>query len=198
VTSENWFELIKDILIALPTIVFTGWIAFWTWLRDQDRLKVQKYLVFANTIEGDPVLVRDTDVGVMVVNLSLFPVRICAVGFTTPEKGSFIELRDTRIEVAKEEAFAPMPFPTLERVEVRWPVEIPSHGKQLFFAGAGDLKRLASVPLQFWNTAACKAIAVTEARPLQPFYSKRSWRWKLRDAITRLKNRGRASVAKSR
>ncbi|MGH7867500.1 MAG: hypothetical protein ACREP9_07685, partial [Candidatus Dormibacteraceae bacterium] len=69
-SNDHWFEVLKDVLIALPTVTFTGWIAYWTWLRDQERLRVQKILVFGRTIKGDRVLIRDADIGVLVINLS--------------------------------------------------------------------------------------------------------------------------------
>jgi len=186
-SNDHWFEILKDILIAFPTVTFTGWIAYWTWRRDQERLRVQKYLVFDRTIEGKPVLVTNSEIGVLVINLSLFPVRICAVGFTTPEKGKPIELRDAEVEVEKQEQFAPPPFPNLQRGKVRWPVEIPSHSRQLFYSGRDDLIALAKeLPDGFRNTAACKAIAVTETR--KRIYSRPSWHWRLANAWWRMRS----------
>ena len=100
-TPDHRFELVKELVIALPTIVFTGWIAYWTSLRDQDRLRVQKYLPFSNTVDGKSVLVSDGEVGVLIVNLSLFPVWISAVGFNTPKTGSFFNSQTRRLKLKK-------------------------------------------------------------------------------------------------
>ena len=44
-TPEHKFIVWTTALTALPTIVFTGIVAFWTWRRDQERIIVQKSTV---------------------------------------------------------------------------------------------------------------------------------------------------------
>jgi hypothetical protein len=90
--TEHQFELLRDVIIAVPTIVFSGWIAYWTWWRDQENIKVVKVLPFARTAEGKWVAV-DGQIGVLVTNLSLFPVKICALGYKLPGREVF-ELED--------------------------------------------------------------------------------------------------------
>ena len=75
-TSEHTFTLWTTALSALPTIVFTGVIAYWTWRRDQERIIVQKSPQYWNTLDGTQPDAALCGVGVVVTNLSLFPVRI--------------------------------------------------------------------------------------------------------------------------
>ena len=86
-------ELQKDLIVSCVSVVatalFTGVPAialfWWTWRRDQERLMVQKYLLYANTFEGKTVLIRGEDqippLGILIRNRSLFPVRVSSVGF---------------------------------------------------------------------------------------------------------------------
>jgi hypothetical protein len=118
--SEHTFQLAKDALIALPTITFTGFVAWWSWRRDQERLRVHK--------------IDQGDIGVLVTNLSLFPIRISAVGIRLPH-GRIVEFADARRERTETEK-GPLTLPELssgsDGPRVSWPVEVPSYGSCAF------------------------------------------------------------------
>jgi hypothetical protein len=96
-TPELKKELIIGIVSALATALFTGIPAvalfWWTWRRDQERLRVQKLFPHGRTLSGDRVRVRDNFgpvVGIVIRNLSLFPVHVSSVGFDID--GEVVEL----------------------------------------------------------------------------------------------------------
>jgi hypothetical protein len=86
-------ELEKQIIIACVGVffsaLFTGFPAillfWWTWRRDQERIKVQKQINFMDTLDGKKLMVKDAagipDLGILIRNRSLFPVRVSAAGF---------------------------------------------------------------------------------------------------------------------
>lgn len=86
-------ELEKETIVACAGVLFSAFFAgvpaallfWWTWRRDQERLLVQKYLEFADTLDGKSVILRDSNgapsMGILIRNRSLFSVRVSAVGF---------------------------------------------------------------------------------------------------------------------
>jgi hypothetical protein len=82
-------ELEKATIVACVGAASTGIPAvllfWWTWLRDQERVKVLKIIDTWTTPTGEDVVVKDDvgipTLGILVRNRSLFPVRISAVGF---------------------------------------------------------------------------------------------------------------------
>ncbi len=131
--TERTFQLLKDALIAVPTVTFTGFVAWWSWRRDQERLRVQKIL-------GE-------DIGVSVTNLSLFPVRVCGAGFQLPD-GRKIPLKDARRERTDK---GPLTLPELssgsDGPRVAWPVDIPSYGRSVFYASLSDERAILEATL---------------------------------------------------
>lgn len=98
-TPELKKDLIIGIVSALATALFTGIPAvalfWWTWRRDQERLSVQKLFPFGRTLSGDRVRARDNFgplVGIVIRNLSLFPVHVSSVGFEVD--GQVVELEN--------------------------------------------------------------------------------------------------------
>ena len=96
-TPELKKELIIGIVSALATALFTGIPAvalfWWTWRRDQERLRVQKLFPHGRTLSGDRVRLRDDfgpGVGIVIRNLSLCPVHVSSVGFDID--GEVVEL----------------------------------------------------------------------------------------------------------
>ncbi len=137
VTHFTSVELFRDVVAPLSTLSFTAWLAYWTWRRDQERLSVQKIIPQMMDVDGKKVWI-DAGHGVLVRNLSLFSVRIRAVGFVLPDK-SVYQLVDPTTEQAVPAKHASL-FSNPGRVQVSiiWPVEIPSHGRQAFYLGAQD------------------------------------------------------------
>jgi hypothetical protein len=143
-TSEHTFTLWTTALSALPTIVFTGVIAYWTWRRDQERIIVQKSPQYWNTLDGTQPDAALCGVGVVVTNLSLFPVRITGLGFLIDGKKSFPLDR--------------------EKHKVQWSPEIASHARMVVYAEEGEWKQLVNIlgnrgRVNDWNFV---AIANTE------------------------------------
>jgi hypothetical protein len=168
--TEHHFQLIKDALIALPTIVFTGWVGYWTWLRDQERIRVQKIIPFAETIDGKMVPCADGDIGVKVVNLSLFRIRIRMVGFKVPT-GMF-EFRNAEMDLLVDTSSLQGNSSISRRVKIHWPVEILSHGRADFYASTDDLKNFPAISNAELVRARYKAVVVTDIGKI--VYSKRS------------------------
>lgn len=96
-TPELRKELVIDGLSVFLTALFTGIPAmllfWWTRRRDQERLFVQKLFMNVQTATGNLVPERDElgrVFGILIRNLSLFPVHVSAVGFEID--GEIIEL----------------------------------------------------------------------------------------------------------
>ncbi len=74
---------------------------WWTWLRDQERLKVQKVIDYWPTLDGTQVMAKDDNgapsLRILIRNRSLFPVRISAAGFNVD--GKVIELESLSLPV---------------------------------------------------------------------------------------------------
>src|ERR1017187_10765988 len=140
--TEHTFQLVKDALVALPTVSFTGFVAWWSWRRDQERLRVQKIVPYVQTVSGEWVPTSGGDIGVLVTNFSLFPSRVCAVGLKLAN-GNIVEFADTRRERTDK---GPLTMPELssesDGPRVAWPVDIPSYGRFTFYAGLSDRKNI--------------------------------------------------------
>jgi hypothetical protein len=152
-TPEQKFTLWTSALTALPTIVFTGAVAFWTWRRDQERIIVQKSPVHWETVDGTHPDATLCGVGVVVRNLSLYPVRIAGLGFFVDGKTS-------------------LPFERDKHNREEWPLELASHARMLVYANETEWKRLEAFGLRDrimdWQFV---AVAVTETGT--PFFSNR-------------------------
>src|ERR1019366_2001415 len=80
-TPDQKIALWTAAVVALPTIVFTGAVAYWTWRRDQERIIVQTSPTKWSALAGTQTEGTLSGVGIAVVNLSLYPVRIAGLGF---------------------------------------------------------------------------------------------------------------------
>jgi hypothetical protein len=151
-TPEHEFTLWTTALTAFPTIALTGALAYWTWLRDQERIIVQKSPVYLETLDGAQTNATLAGVGIVVRNLSLFPVRIAGLGFQMGRQRPFAFDRNQH----KEE----------------WPLEIASRARMIVFANPEELKQLQALGLPSkvmdWKLV---AIAITETG--SPFRSNR-------------------------
>jgi len=82
-------ELEKETIVACVAAAVTGIPAallfWWTWRRDQERLKVLKIIDYWPTLDNGQVMAKDETgaptLGILVRNRSLFPVRVSAAGF---------------------------------------------------------------------------------------------------------------------
>jgi hypothetical protein len=83
-TPDEKITLWVSAILAFPTIVFTGWVAWWTWKRDQERIRVQYSPIHWRTVDGVQTDETLSGLGVVLTNLSLFPVRIVALGLWLP------------------------------------------------------------------------------------------------------------------
>jgi len=83
-TPDQKIAILVPTILAFPTIVFTGWVAWWTWKRDQERVRVQYSPIHWQTLDGVQTEETLHGLGVVVTNLSLFPVRIVALGLWLP------------------------------------------------------------------------------------------------------------------
>jgi hypothetical protein len=102
---DRQFTLLVAAITALPTIIFTGFVAYWSWERDQERLILKKVSWSWQTATGASVPAKGAG-GILVRNLSLFPVRVKELGFAVGGKGMSI---------------------TRGGHEDEWPVELASH-----------------------------------------------------------------------
>jgi hypothetical protein len=140
-TPEHKFVLWSNLLTAFPSIALAGMVAFWTWRRDQERIAVRKSPVRWTTLDGSETSI--TGVGVVVTNLSLFPVRIVGLGFRLDGKHALSLDRDTR--------------------EGEWPEEIASRARMIVYANKAEWKQLealgARARIMDWKFV---AVATTE------------------------------------
>jgi hypothetical protein len=121
-TPEHTFALWITVLTGLPTIVFTGAVAYWTWRRDQERIIVQKVPQHWETLDGTENDATLCGVGINVINLSLYPVRIAGLAFLDGKKQ----------------------FPLdRDKHEEQWPQEIVSHSRMVVYATEGEWELLA-------------------------------------------------------
>jgi hypothetical protein len=113
-TPDQRFTLWTTALTALPTIVFTGVVAFWTWRRDQERVIVQKSPRYWQSADGKETEAALCGLGIIVTNLSLYPVRIAGLGFRLDGKHA-LALDNTK-----------------------WTPEVPSHARMAVYADDGE------------------------------------------------------------
>ncbi len=177
--TEHTFQLVKDALIALPTVMFTGFVAWWAWRRDQERFRVQKILPYAQTTSGEWVLVTQGDIGVLVTNLSLFRIPVCAVGIQLPN-GRPMLFADARRESTDK---GPLTLPELssgsDGPKVAWPVDIPSYGRSVFYASLSDWKSIINaLGATSLDNPKIKAFAKTQAGTIK--YSRQSLKSRVR------------------
>ncbi len=127
-TPEHKFTMWVTVLTGLPTIVFTGVVAFWTWWRDQERIIVHKSPTYWETEDGTRTNETLCGVGIIVSNLSLYPVRIAGLMFVIDGKKTF-------------------PFDRRKH-QKEWPVEIASHARMIVRADAEEWERLETLGLR--------------------------------------------------
>ncbi|MGA7523550.1 MAG: hypothetical protein WBW84_13940 [Acidobacteriaceae bacterium] len=114
-TPDQKIVLWAAAISAVPTALFTGWVAWWTWRRDQERIVVQKSPMHWETMDGSQTDATLCGFGIVVTNLSLFPVRIIGLG----------------IRLNRKHAFA---FDRTEHRDAEWPAEIASHARIVVYA----------------------------------------------------------------
>lgn len=110
--SDREFKILITGLAALPTILLAGLATFWSWRRDQERIIVQKSPVHWRTLDGSQNENTLTGIGILVRNLSLYPVRIVGLGFLLDGK-TLLAL--DRQDIGEE----------------AWPLELASHARML-------------------------------------------------------------------
>ncbi|HEX4038637.1 MAG TPA: hypothetical protein VHX37_11315 [Acidobacteriaceae bacterium] len=144
-TPDHKFTLWTTILTGLPTIVFTGGVAYWTWRRDQERIVVQKSPQYWNTLDGRMTPEVLVTVGVVVRNLSLFPVRVSGLAFLMDGKEVLVFDRSDH--------------------EDEWLKELPSRARMVVYANDREWQQLNRLGLRGkimkWEFV---AVAVTETQ----------------------------------
>jgi hypothetical protein len=142
-TPDQKIELWVASLTALPTIVFTGWVAWWTWRRDQERIIVQYSPLHWKTIDGKQTDATLCALGIVVRNLSLYPVRITALGFLLEGKTPFALDHDLHSR--------------------EWPEELASHARLLIYATDQEWIRLEGLGIrERIKDGKLEAVATTE------------------------------------
>ncbi len=152
-TSDQQFTLWAAALTALPTIIFTGAVAYWNWKRDQERLIVKKGFLHWAPQDGKLTNANLTGVTITITNLSLYPVRVGALGFTTGGRNLVLlnrEARDGR----------------------EWPSVLPSREMMKVAANNNELKQLEALGLRN-GLSERKLVAVAATATGKLFFSKR-------------------------
>jgi hypothetical protein len=144
-TPEHKFALWTTVLTGLPTIIFTGAVAYWTWRRDQERIVVQKSPQYWNTLDGRLTPEVLVTVGVVVRNLSLFPVRVSGLAFLMDGREVLVLDRSDH--------------------EDEWLKELPSRSRMVVYANEREWQQLNRLGLRDkimnWEFV---AVAVTETQ----------------------------------
>jgi len=122
-TPDQKIQAWTAVLTSLPTIVFTGVLAFWNWKRDQERVIVQiapQYLYHHYATGPNRSLYA---IAITVKNLSLFPIRIESLAF----------LKDGKT------------IHRLDRVghDSEWPEELAVHSTMTIFTKEYELDQLS-------------------------------------------------------
>jgi len=166
-TPDQKIALWVASLTALPTIVFTGWVAWWTWRRDQERIIVQYSPLHWESIDGTQPDATLSGLGIVVRNLSLYPVRIVALGFRLEGKTTFTLDRDAH--------------------SGKWPEELASHARVVIYATDQEWIRLQTLGIrERIRDKKLEAVALTETgsrfssrrlgvRIMQPLRSAHRW-----------------------
>jgi hypothetical protein len=122
-TPDQKIQIWTAALTSLPTIVFTGVVAFWNWKRAQERVIVQiapQYLSYPSESQRSLCAV-----GISVKNLSLFPIRISALAFVRNDKEIF--------------RFYP------ENHRNDWPQELAVHSMMVIFTNQVEFQVLSNI-----------------------------------------------------
>lgn len=142
--SDREFKILITGLAALPTILLAGVATYWSWRRDQERIIVQKSPVHWQTLDGTQNENTLTGLGIVVRNMSLYPVRIVGLGFILDGK-------------------ALLTFDRKNFGEEDWPRELASHARMLVYANNSDWEQLKTAGqhrrIMDWKFV---AVAVTE------------------------------------
>jgi len=189
-------ELTKETIIAAMTAVFTGipaaLVFWWTYRRDQERLIIRKLRPRGATLEGNKVLATDPlgpVFGILIRNLSLFPVRISAEGFKIDGEVTQLERahfgKNTRKNPGRSSNPVRPPDPDLDPD----PFEIPSNSyvmvtvidpvdrKNLAAAHLRAQKRRGTLIEDVSDDPEVIAVVVTETGKR---FTSASWRQRLR------------------
>lgn len=160
-------------LTALPTIVFTGAVAYWNWRRDQERVIVRTAPLYWKTLDGELTDAALNCVGIAVTNLSLYPVRIAGLAFLMNGKAMLILNRG-------------------KHSSDEWPLELASHARRIVYLDESEWNEFEAKGLRRRiNDAGFVAVAVTETgrrftsnrlktRIARPFWAVRGWLTKMR------------------
>jgi hypothetical protein len=124
-TPEHKFILGTAALTSLPTIIFTGAVAYWSWRRDQERIIVQKSPTYWKTPDGTRNDATLAGAGIVVTNLSLFPVRIAGLGFRIDGKHALALDRDEHTDT--------------------WPLELASRARIVVYANDAEWEALEAL-----------------------------------------------------
>lgn len=151
-TPEHTFTLWITALFTLPTIVFTGAVAYWTWRADQERIIVQKSPMHWETLDGTQSGATLSGVGIVVRNLSLFPVRIAGLGFFVDGTTSF-------------------PFSRADH-ESEWPIELASQARIVVYASGQEWARFEALAFHY-RIMDPKLVAVAVTETGRRFFSNR-------------------------
>jgi hypothetical protein len=122
--TDRQFTLLVAAITALPTIIFTGFVAYWSWKRDQERLIIKKVSWSWQSATGASVPAKGVAGGILVRNLSLFPVRVKELGFAVGGKGVSITRGDHEDE---------------------WPVELASHSDMVVNFGPDEWQEVQNL-----------------------------------------------------
>jgi hypothetical protein len=98
-------------------------VAYWTWRRDQERIIVHKSPVHWKTLDETEGALCGA--GIIVTNMSLFPVRIAGLAFLMNGKTIFVFDRDGHLE--------------------DWPLELASHARMNVGATDREWKQLEAL-----------------------------------------------------
>ena len=116
-TAEHQFQLLLTIVIIVPATLVSTWALVNQLRQTRPKLEVLISPVLSETVSGEPVLVDDW-YGVVVRNVSPFPLRICNIGFRIGKKyHSF-----GKPVINENSEFKPAP----------WPYEIESRARAAF------------------------------------------------------------------
>ncbi|MFI5108716.1 MAG: hypothetical protein ACHP78_07715, partial [Terriglobales bacterium] len=84
-TPEHQFQLLITIVPVVPATLVSAWALVNQWRQTTPRLEVLVSPVLSRTVSGESVLVEDR-YGMVVRNLSPFPLRVCNVGYRIGKK----------------------------------------------------------------------------------------------------------------
>lgn len=163
-TSEHQFQLLITIVIVVPATLVSAWALVNQLRQTRPKLEVLISPVFSRSASGEPVLTDDW-YGVVVRNVSSFPLRICNIGYRIGKKYySF-----GKPVINENSGFTPSPWPyeIAPRARAAFHLDYSGHEAKLFTNAVGPLE-LESGKL-LWEIS--RAYAITECN--RTFISRR-------------------------